>query len=133
MLKQAATKGALDACARFGVDPTKIAAAPGGLLSRAMSFGEGQMGAAKDLFRNLRGGLGGAMNPSVITGAVPAQSMDLARASQRQQALGNLRTLAPSLAVGGGLWALHRHNQALEEQRRQQAMQPQPYQGGPAY
>ena len=47
--------GVEDAIRRF-----KIAtAAPPGILDRLKSFGSGQAGAAKDLFHNLRGGLGG--------------------------------------------------------------------------
>lgn len=99
---------------------------PPGILDRLKSFGSGQLGAAKDLFANLRGGMGGQMNPNLVTGPVPAQSMDMARASHRQQALGNLKTLAPSLAIAGGGYMLHRHNQAKrDEEARQRAMMMQ--------
>lgn len=125
MLDQYMIKGAQDACAKFGV---KEALAPG-VWDKVKSFGSGQMGAAKDLFANLRGGLGGQMNPNVVTGPVPAHSMDMARASHRQQALGNLKTLAPSLLAGGGLYMMHRHGKQQDEQRRQQAMMQQ-QQGG---
>jgi hypothetical protein len=85
-----------------------------GLMDRAKAFGQGQMGAAKDLYGNLRQGLGGA--------ATPALGMEA-----RQNALGNMRTLAPSLLAGGALYMLHRHNQA---KREQQARQQQMMMGG---
>lgn len=97
---------------------------PAGILDKLKSFGAGQVGAAKDLFHNLRGGLGGPMNPALITGPVPPQSMDLARATHRQQALGNLGKLAPSLAAGG-LYMWHRRNQNQDEQARHRAMMAQ--------
>jgi hypothetical protein len=86
------------------------AAAGGGLMSRARQFGSGQLGAAKDLLGNLRQGLGGA--PDAAAGA-----------AARGQALGNLKTLAPSLLAGGGLYMLHRHNEAKrDDEARQRAM-----------
>ena len=97
---------------------------PTGVLDKLKAFGMGQAGAAKDLFHNLRGGLGGRMNPAVVTGPVPPQSMELARATHRQEALSNLNTLAPSLAAGG-LYAWHRHNQAQDEDARRRAMMAQ--------
>jgi hypothetical protein len=103
----------------------KIANVPSaGILDKLKTFGAGQVGAAKNLFHNVRGGLGGRMNPALITGQVPPQSMDLARATHRQEALGNLNTLAPSLAAGG-LYAWHRHNQAQDEDARRRAMMAQ--------
>lgn len=98
--------------------------APAGILDKLKTFGAGQMGAAKDLFKNLRGGLGGEMNPSLITGQVPAHSMDLARATHRQEALGNLSTLTPSLAAGG-LYMWHRHNREQDAMARRKAMMAQ--------
>jgi hypothetical protein len=112
--------------------------APAGILDKLKTFGAGQVGAAKDLFHNLRGGLGGQMNPALITGPVPPQSMDLARATHRQQALGNLGKLAPSLAAGG-LYMWHRRNQEQDEQARRRAMMaqqgypPQGYSASPGY
>lgn len=127
MIDQHAARGREDALRRF-----KIADAAPGILDRLKSFGQGQLGAAKSLGANLRGGLGGKMNPSLVTGPVPEQSMDLARATHRQQALGDLRTLAPSLAIGGGAYMLHRHNQAKEqEEARQRAMMMQQGYGQP--
>lgn len=115
-----ACAGVQYALARF-----KIAnVAPVGILDKLKTFGAGQAGAAKDLFRNLRGGLGGEMNPSLITGSVPPHSMDIARATHRQQALGNVNKLAPSLAAGG-LYMWHRHNQEQDEQARRRAMMAQ--------
>ena len=98
--------------------------APAGILDKLKTFGAGQVGAAKDLFHNVRGGLGGQMNPALITGSVPPQSMDLARATHRQQALGNLGKLAPSLAAGG-LYMWHRRNQEQDEQAHHSAMMAQ--------
>lgn len=127
MIVKHASQGAADALVRF-----KVANAPPGILDKLKSFGSGQFGAAKDLVGNLRGGLGGQMNPSTITGAVPPQSMDMARGTQRQMALGNLKSLAPSLAIGGGMYMLHHHNQMKDEQARQNAMMMQQgYGGGP--
>lgn len=76
---------------------------------RAGDFARGQMGAAKDLFGNLRQGLGGAATAE-------------AGATARGGALGNLRTLAPTLAAGGAMYMLHHHNQAKEQQRQQQML-----------
>jgi hypothetical protein len=84
------------------------AAAGGGFMDKAKSFGQGQMGAAKALFGNLRQGLGGA--PDAAAGALA-----------RQGAIGNLKTLAPSLLAGGGLYLMHKHKQD-QEQARQRAM-----------
>lgn len=98
-----------------GPAPTAAAAPAGGVMGRAKAFGAGQLDAAKALFGNLRQGLGGA--PSAEAGM-----------AARGAALGNLKTLAPSLIAGGGLYMLHRHRQEAEEQRRQQ--QQQMVQGG---
>lgn len=84
----------------------------GGLLDKAKGFGQGQWGAAKDLAGNLRQGLGGAESAG-------------GGAAARGAALGNLKTLAPTLLAGGGLYMLHRHHQAQEDARRQQMMPPQ--------
>lgn len=129
MIKQALREGVEHALARYkiAVGPVSIppaAASTSGILDKLKGFGAGQIGAAKDLFRNLRGGLGGEMNPRLITGPVPAQSMDLARATHRQQALSNLNTLAPSLALGG-LYAWHRHNASEDEAARRRALMMQ--------
>lgn len=119
-MKEHVRTGVEHALSRF-----KIAdVAPAGVLDKLKTFGAGQVGAAKDLFHNLRGGLGGQMNPALITGPVPPQSMDLARATHRQQALGNLGKLAPSLAAGG-LYMWHRRNQEQDEQARHRAMMAQ--------
>lgn len=127
MLEHHRLRGATDACAHFGL---KLANMPGvapGLLDKIKSFGMGQVDAAKSLFQNMRGGLGGQMNPGLVTGEVPPQSMDIARATHRQQALGNLKTLAPSLLAGGGLYLLHQRKKQQEQQARQQAMMQQGY------
>jgi hypothetical protein len=92
--------------------------AGGGLMDKVKGFGQGQWGAAKDLFSNLKGGLGGAGTPE-------------AGAAFRQNAVGNLKTLAPSLLAGGALYMGHRHNEKKrEEQARQHAMMMQ---GGGGY
>ncbi len=132
MLDQYVNKGRADALRRFGFHkeamslgpagaphlelgaagaapvgaPTSAAAGGGGVRG----FLGGQWGAAKDLYGNLRAGLGGAATPE-------------AGALARQGALGNLKTLAPSLLAGGALYMLHRRNQDRQEQQaRQQAM-----------
>jgi hypothetical protein len=150
MLEQYVNQGRVDALTRFKIAapptvipvpplhvpsplPAAAAAAGPGFLSKAKDFGAGQWGAMKDLAANVRGGMGGKMNPGVITGDVPAGSMDMARASQRGAAVGNLKTLAPTLLAGGGLYMLHRHNEAKkEEEARRHAMMNQgmPMQGG---
>ncbi len=69
-----------------------------------------QWGAAKDLYGNLRQGLGGAENAA-------------AGAAARQGAVGNLKTLAPTLAAGGALYLMHAHNEAKRKnEARQRAM-----------
>lgn len=93
-----------------GHAPPAAAAPGGGFADRARAFGGGQLGAAKDLFGNLRQGLGGAATAEAGVAA-------------RGAAVGNLKTLAPTLAAGGALYLMHRHNQAKQEQQaRQQAM-----------
>jgi hypothetical protein len=111
----------------------------GGLMPKITAFGKGQMAAGKELFSNMRGGLGGKMNPAIeglghlAPGADgPALNPDLAQ-FQRQRAMGNLRTLAPSIGIGAGAYALHRMHQGAQ---RQQAPQPQVqggYAGYPGY
>ena len=79
-------------------------------MGKVRDFGAGQWGAAKDLFGNLRQGLGGA--PDAAAGA-----------AARGAALGNLKTLAPSLLAGGALYMMHRHHRAQEEEEaRRRAM-----------
>lgn len=122
MLNRYVNQGRADALHRFGLAKLASqmelpgmgapAAAPAGsgMLGRAKAFGSGQLGAAKDLFGNMRQGLGGAATPELGQAA-------------RGAAMGNLKTLAPSLLAGGALYAMHRHNQAQREQQaRQQAM-----------
>jgi len=130
MLDQIMAAGMRDACASLGVSFDKLAALvpPAGLWARARSFGGGQVDAAKALVQNVRGGLGGAANPAVITGPVPPQSAALARGAQRTQAGQNLKTLAPSLALAGGAYLLHRSNENAERQRQQQMqLQQRPF------
>jgi hypothetical protein len=83
--------------------------AVGGFLDKAKAFGMGQVGHAKDLFGHLRQGLGGAATPE-------------AGALARQNALGSLKGLAPSLLAGGALYMMHRHNQAKNEAEARQRM-----------
>ena len=78
-----------------------------GLWDTIKNFGRGQWGAAKSLASNLHQGLGGADTPA-------------AGAAARADAMGNLKTLAPSLLAGGGLYMLHRHNQEEREREAQQ-------------
>lgn len=131
MLDRFINQGRADALRRFGFDklanmelgaagmPTPHAmpqAAPpaggmgGGMLDKAKAFGSGQLGAAKDLFGNLRQGLGGAATPELGQSA-------------RAGAVGNLKTLAPSLLAGGALYAMSRHrDQQAREAGRARAM-----------
>ena len=127
MLTKNAVQGALDACQAFGVDPEKLAGGAGpsflsSLIPKAKAFGQGQWGAAKNLFHNVRGGLGGQFNPNVTgQGFTPPPGFndELGRAMHRQQTIGNLKTLAPSLAVAGGLGYLHHRRNKQEQQAAQ--------------
>jgi hypothetical protein len=108
----------------------------GGLMPKITAFGKGQWGAAKELGANLRGGLGGKMNPAVeglgrvAPGAEgPALNPDMAQ-FQRQKAMGNLRTLAPSIGIGAGMYGLHRMHQNAENQQRARQMQQSQMMGG---
>lgn len=119
MLEKMRMKGTADALARLGIkQATGEAGMLGGLLGKAKAFGQGQLQAGGDLLKNLRGGVGGQMNPDVLPHTDPA----VMRAAHRQRAVGNLKTLAPSLLAGGGLYMMHRHKQE-QEAAQQQAMQ----------
>jgi hypothetical protein len=122
MLERFIIKGAQDALEALGIKTANpvVPPAAGGLMGRAKAFGAGQLEAGKDLFSNLRGGLGGKLNPDVLP--APGGDMDLTRSAHRARAVGNLKTLAPSLLAGGGLYYLHRRHQQAEDQRRQQGM-----------
>lgn len=121
MLKQYMIKGAEDACTKFGI---KTAA---GMMDWAKNFGRGQMAAGKDLYHNLRGGLGGKSNAGLEH---LMESGDIAQ-HHRQQALGNLRTLAPSLiAAGTGAYLMGRDK---DPPQQQQYSAPPPGYGGPRY
>lgn len=141
MLQRYKTQGCADALRRFGFEKEAMELGPAGLpheavhlgpagvphaeapaaavaapslMDKARSFGADQWGAVKNLAGNLRTGLGGAGSPE-------------AGAAARQMAIGNLKTLAPSLAAGGALYMLHRHSQAQREQEaRQRAMMGYP-------
>lgn len=89
----------------------------GGLMGKIKGFGQGQWGAAKDLASNLKGGLGGAATPE-------------AGAAFRQSAVGNLKTLAPSLLAGGALYMNHRHNAKQHEEQARQRQMMMAMQGG---
>ncbi|HEY6025451.1 MAG TPA: hypothetical protein VIV09_01005 [Pseudolabrys sp.] len=123
MLEQCMIKGAQDACARLKLANPE-AGMLGGLLGKAKSFGQGQLSAGKDLFSNLRGGFG-KETPLPMGHEGPTISPE----QFRGKAVGNLKTLAPTLLAGGGLYLMHRHNQQQQEQQRQQAQQ-QAMQGG---
>lgn len=136
MLDQYVTKGRADALRRFGLHKQAMALGPAGATSLELGaagmpagaapphaaapganagggvrgFLGNQLGAAKDLYGNMRQGLGGAATPE-------------AGALARQGAIGNVKTLAPSLLAGGALYMMHRHHQAQQDQQaRQQAM-----------
>lgn len=116
MLIKAATEGMLAACATFGVDPDKLAAAaPGGLLARGMGWLRGQGDAAKSIVNNVRGGFGGKLSPDFKGSRDPSQ-LGLAQASHRGMAMQNLKTLAPTMLGVGGLGLLHHQNQKKKEQ-----------------
>lgn len=126
MLERFVEKGARDACAALKLATGEVGML-GGLLGKAKAFGQGQLAAGKSLLGNLRGGLGGAPTPefgqAIEGGAGPIAPGPW----HREQAMGNLKTLAPSLLAGGGLYMMHRRNQAQQEQQRQQAMAQQSY------
>ena len=128
MLEQVANRGRADALKTFKIaDVEPEPGAMSGLLDKAKAFGQGQWGAVKDLGANLRGGFGGKENPALAGVGSLAEGMhgpavDMGQL-QRGRALGNLKTLAPTLAAGGAMYLLHRHNQAKREQQaRQQQM-----------
>jgi hypothetical protein len=129
MLDEHMINGASDALARFGIKvadmppPEMAPAAAGGVFDKIKSFGRGQVDAAKALFGNLRAGFGGASPhalPAGAEGPVPSAG------THRGMAVGNLKTLAPSLLAGGALYMLHRRKKQQQEQAaQQQAMMQQ--------
>lgn len=114
MLTKNMAAGMRDACAKFGVDFDKLAVqvhgpAPGASLwGKAKAFGGNQMDAGRSLWDNARDAFKG-----------PGASRDTVK--------GNLKTLAPSLALAGGAYMLHRNSQAKERERQQQQMAQRPY------
>jgi hypothetical protein len=104
MIKQAFTQGITDAYRRFGIDSIKLAAKPG--------FFSRQHQAAKDLVSNVRGGFGGKWNPAVAGQGwtpPPGFNPEIAQGMHRQQAMGNLKTLLPSMGLAaGGLYAANK-------------------------
>lgn len=92
---------------RFDVPTTPPAATATAAPAAGGGFFNKQWGAAKDLYGNLRQGLGGAENAA-------------AGAAARQGAVGNLKTLAPTLAAGGALYLMHAHNEAKRKNEAQQ-------------
>jgi hypothetical protein len=127
MLEQHMTKGAEDACARFGLKLAEVPGAAAGIVGKLKGFGQGQLDAGKALLGNLRGGLGGASPHMPMDGAMGPVPDAM---THRQMALGNLKSLAPSLAAGGALYMLHQRKKQ-QEQARQQAMQQQQGYGQP--
>lgn len=124
MLDQHMLNGGVDALARFGIKVADMPgaevapAAAGGIFDKLKSFGRGQLDAGKSLMGNLRGGLGGASPhamPPGMEGPVPDA------AAHRGMAVGNLKTLAPSLLAGGAMYMMHRRKKQ-QEQAQQQAM-----------
>jgi hypothetical protein len=125
-LKQAQDSGALAALQTF-----KLADGGPGFLG-------GQWQAMKELPGHLRGGLGGQLPQSLqgvghLAEGLEGPVADLGELS-RQRAMGNIRTLLPSMAVGGGLYMLHRHQQAKQQAAQAahaaQAAQMQQMMGG---
>lgn len=137
MLDRYTAKGVHDALARFGIKEAEVP--PGmlsGLLGKAKAFGAGQVGAAKDLFANLRGGFGGTSNLGNVGHMAEGASGPAVDITQlhRHRALGNMKTLTPSLLAGGALYLRHHgKQQAREEQMAQQQMQDAMAQGGGGY
>lgn len=133
-----AAGGSFDAFLGGGAPAAQSAGNAGAsILDKLKGFGQGQLGAAKSLGANLRGGLGFKPNPALAGVGDLGRGMHGPQAHmgelQRHGAIGNLKTLAPTLAVAGGAYLLHRHNQ--EKQLQQQRMQ-QMYggdQGGSGY
>lgn len=82
------------------------------------------MNAGRNLFNNARGGLGGKLSPD-FKGSLDPSHLELGRAAHRSQAVGNLKSLAPSigLAAGGGL--LYQQHQKKKEQEMLQQQQGQ--------
>lgn len=125
-------EGANAACKHFGVKLAAVTPGTGSMLDKIKSFGQGQLDAGKSLLHNVRGGLGGKYSPEFkgnLAGMPEAEGLN--RAAHRQQAVGNLKTLAPSLVAGGGLYLLHRRKQEQERQRQQQMMMQQQGYGAP--
>lgn len=125
MLDQHMLNGSLDAMARFGIKVADMPAAEvapaaaGGVFDKLKAFGRGQLDAGKALMGNLRGGMGGASPhalPTGMEGPVPDAG------AHRGMAVGNLKTLAPSLLAGGAMYMLHRRKKQQQEQAAQQAM-----------
>lgn len=127
-MSKSAEAGVLSALRRFKIANAPLPPAGPALLDRLKTFGHGQLAAAKSLGANLRGGFGGQMNPGLVEGPVPAHSMELARGSHRAMALGDLRSLAPSLAIGGGMYMLNRRGREGDDRRQQEpSAYPRPY------
>lgn len=122
--------GANAACERLGIKMANVTPSTGSMLDKVKSFGQGQLDAAKSLMHNVRGGLGGKYSPEFkgnLAGMPEAEGLN--RMVHRQQAVGNLKTLAPSLLAGGGLYLLHKRKQ--QQQQQQQAMMQQQGYGAP--
>lgn len=91
---------------------------PTGVIDRVKNFGRGQWDAAKGLMHNTQGAFGGASGAhGDATGAL--------RRGYRTGMVGNLKTLAPSLAIGaGGLYLAGRDS---PEDKRHKQMQQMGY------
>jgi hypothetical protein len=100
------------------------------LADEGPGFFGGQFQAMKELPGHLMGGLGGGLPKSLegvgnLAEGAHGPVADLGELS-RQRAMGNIRTLLPTMAIGGGLYALHHHQQAKQHaQQQQQAIQMQ--------
>jgi hypothetical protein len=116
MIKQASAEGAIAALKTFK------------LADEGPGFFGGQFQAMKELPGHLMGGLGGGLPKSLegvghLAEGAQGPMADLGELS-RQRAMGNIRTLLPSAAIGGGIYMLHKHQQAKQQaQQQQQAMQ----------
>lgn len=132
MIKQAFLQGTNDALRTFGLKEAAVAvpAAPG--------FFARQLGAAKSLGANLRGGFGGQHNPAVLETLGVKNPATLSKGDaaalpgiHRQEAWGNAKELLPSAAIAAaGLYGAKKLFGKSDEQKRLEAQQRMMGMGG---
>lgn len=109
-----------------------------GVKDRAVRFGEGQLDAAKGLFKGVHGGLGINMDPDISARAHEILSdrrgmqwdtlADMQRAAHRAEALKHLKKLTPTLLTGAGAYGVHKALKLkgeIDQQREMQRAQEQ--------